>query len=214
MSKEAIPLKTYISLRRVSITFRCRFFRHLPHRHLPPPPPTTHNAPRVLSEHNLKSAGRFLRHCVRFLWRHKTLIDIKPRGYFNFLRLHPSRPRPTADRSSARPFTAHRLVLYGSPKMNMNCNPRPPPPPRHQRRPVIRCPFLSHAQYNIRRRLVRLFFFFRFSDIHSNPLPRAAEAVTVENRFSRVAQSWLLPSSDDDLINVRQLQRLQRRCLI
>lgn len=75
------------------------------------PHPRFLRAPRTAfsPEHNLKSAGRFRRHCVRFLWRHKTLIDIKPRGYFNFLRLHP----PPALRPNTFPSTRFiRLTRY------------------------------------------------------------------------------------------------------
>lgn len=107
MSKEAIPLKTYI-FPPYQLLFGAGFFATYP-TVLPYPAQDD-----VLSEHNLKSAGRFHRHCVRFLWRHKTLIDIKPRGYFNFLRLHPPG-------SPSHPFSCSpRLVLYDSPDMYTN----------------------------------------------------------------------------------------------
>lgn len=109
MSKEAIPLKTYI-FPPYQLLFGAGFFATYP-AILP-----YHAQDDVLPEHNLKSAGRFRRHCVRFLWRHETLIDIKPRGYFNFLRLHPPppsrHPRPLS-RSPLLPSTRFiRLTRY------------------------------------------------------------------------------------------------------
>lgn len=107
MSKEAIPLKTYI-FPPYQLLFGAGFFATYP-TVLPYPAQDD-----VLSEHNLKSAGRFCRHCVRFLWRHKTLIDIKPRGYFNFLRLHPpespSHPFPNSPLLPSTRFI--RLTRY------------------------------------------------------------------------------------------------------
>jgi len=166
----------------VSITFRCWFFRHLS------PSPRLLWAPRTAfsPEHNLKSAGRFRRHCVRFLWRHKTLIDIKPRGYFNFLRLHP----PPADPPDPFPSTRFiRLTRYVY-------TPRRPPrdaaspsrtlPPRTQRHSVIRCPFLSRAHNTFAWVLscIPTHIFFRFSPIPLVPSP------VVRNRFRCVLQCY------------------------
>lgn len=105
-SKEAIPLKTYAQyFPSVSITFRCRFFPPAP-----PPPPTTNSSGTVAHQRTARFKVRracFRRHRVRFLWRRThpgLLTDIKPGGYFNFLRPPPP-PSPSLTLATrSRPF--------------------------------------------------------------------------------------------------------------
>jgi len=171
----------------VSITFRSWFFRHLP-------PPSLLLVPRTAFslEHNLKSAGRFRRHCVRFLWRHKTLIDIKPRGYFNFLRLHP--PPPARSFSIDSFYTTHPICIHPSSSTASTVQHRHlAPSPSYQRHLVIRCPFLSrtHNTHSPGSCCVYRPTFF------SDPTPLAGRQKSFPSCFTMLFPATLF----DDLIN-------------
>lgn len=186
MSKEAIPLKTYI-FPPYQLLFGAGFFATYP-TVLPYPAQDD-----VLSEHNLKSAGRFHRHCVRFLWRHKTLIDIKPRGYFNFLRLHPPG-------SPSHPFSCSpRLVLYDSP--DMYTNPLCLSSPKILGYPLpllISCTMHSPGFYTTDPH------FFRFSPIHSPCWSSKIVSVVFYNVISSDA-FWRSYQFDSDVCDVFSL---------